>query len=162
MRNLLLTMMIFLCLAAAVNVTGAYRLSQATDPADGDKDLAKVGERWAKLWSEKQLDQLIELYAADAVFLTGQGARVTGRETIRALFKTALDSNNATLKVRSIVTEHSGNLAYDSGDYTETLTPISGGATREGKGQYVIVFKRQPNGKWLIIEHVWTDAPAGS
>jgi ketosteroid isomerase-like protein len=61
---------------------------------------------------------------------------------------------------RSLVTEISGNLAYDSGDYLETIIPGSGVAKTELKGNYVIVFKRQPSGKWLIIEHVWTDKPA--
>jgi uncharacterized protein (TIGR02246 family) len=123
-------------------------------------DPAKVAEQWAKLWSARQLDQLIELYAPDAVFLTGQGARISGREAIRALLKSALDTINPKLTVHSIVTEQSGNLAYDSGQYLETITPLAGGASHDGKGNYVIVFKRQEDGKWLIIQHVWTDAPA--
>ena len=122
-------------------------------------DLAKVSELWAHDWSAKQLDQVIELYAQDAVFLTGTGDRITGRTAIRTALKKALDTNTPYLTVRSLVTEQSGNLGYDSGDYRETITPVSGEGKRESHGNYVIVFKRQPNGKWLIIEHVWTDAP---
>jgi ketosteroid isomerase-like protein len=42
-------------------------------------DLGKVSERWANYWSARQLDQLVELYASDAVFLTGTGDRITGK-----------------------------------------------------------------------------------
>jgi uncharacterized protein (TIGR02246 family) len=124
------------------------------------KNPGKPAQRWAKLWTEKQLDAVTAMYAADAVFLTGQGARITGRDAIRALFKTAFDAVNPDLKVKSIVIEQSGNLAYDSGEYTETLTPVGGGAKRKGKGNYVMVLKRQRAGNWLIIQHVWTDVPS--
>jgi uncharacterized protein (TIGR02246 family) len=100
------------------------------------------------------------LYAPDAVFLTGTGDRISGRAAIRALFKSAMAAHTSDLTPRSLVTEVSGNLAYDSGEYSETITPASGVASSELKGNYLIVFKRQRNGKWLIIEHMWTDKPA--
>jgi uncharacterized protein (TIGR02246 family) len=122
--------------------------------------LSRVCGQWAEYWRQKQLDKVIALYAPDAVFLTGTGDRFSGREAIRAVFKTAMQGHTSDLTPRSLVTEISGNLAYDSGDYLETIIPASGVAKTELKGNYVIVFKRQPSGKWLIIEHVWTDKPA--
>jgi len=122
--------------------------------------LSKVCGQWAEYWRQKQLDKVVALYAPDAVFLTGTGERFSGRETIRAVFKTAMQSHTSDLTPRSLVTEVSGNLAYDSGDYLETIIPASGVAKTELQGNYVIVFKRQPSGKWLIVEHVWTDKPA--
>ena len=122
--------------------------------------LSQVCGQWAEYWRQKQLDNVVALYAPDAVFLTGTGDRISGRNAIRALFKTAMQGHTSDLTPRSLITEISGNLAYDSGDYLETIIPASGVAKTELKGNYVIVFKRQRNGKWLIIEHVWTDKPA--
>lgn len=130
--------------------------STATAPVNGE---ARIGERWAKLWSEKQLDSLIEMYAPDAVFLTGQGARITGRPAIRALFKTAFDQINPQLSVHNLSAEQADSLAYESGEYTETLTPVAGGPGRNGKGNYVIILRRGGDGKWMIIQHVWNDVP---
>jgi len=137
--------------------SGAGNVLESPDDLKDPKHLA---ERWARLWSEKKLDGVVEMYSTDAVFLTGQGARITGKDAIRALLKTAFDAINPDLKVRSILTEQSGNLAYDSGEYSETLTPVAGGAKREGKGNYVMILKRQRDGNWLIVQHVWTDVPA--
>ena len=122
--------------------------------------LSRVCGQWAGYWRQKKLDDVVALYAPDAVFLTGTGDRFSGREAIRAIFKTAMGGHTSDLTPRSLVTEVSGNLAYDSGDYLETIIPVSGVARKELKGNYVIVFKRQPTGRWLIIEHVWTDKPA--
>ena len=122
--------------------------------------LSSVCGQWAEYWRQKELDKVVALYAPDAVFLTGTGDRFSGREAIRAIFKTAMEGHTSDLTPRSLVTEVSGSLAYDSGDYLETIIPASGVARTELKGNYVIVFKRQPGGKWLIIEHVWTDKPA--
>ena len=122
--------------------------------------LSRVCGQWAEYWRQKQLDNVVALYAPDAVFLTGTGDRFSGRDAIRAVFKTAMEGHTSDLTPRSLVTEVSGNLAYDSGDYLETIIPASGVAKTELKGNYVIVFKRQRSGKWLIIEHVWTDKPA--
>ncbi len=122
--------------------------------------LSRVCGQWAEYWKQKQLDNVVALYAPDAVFLTGTGDRFSGRDAIRAVFKTAMEGHTSDLTPRSLVTEVSGNLAYDSGDYLETIIPASGVAKTELKGNYVIVFKRQRSGKWLIIEHVWTDKPA--
>src|SRR5712692_3142344 len=129
-------------------------------PSKVAKDLEKIGADWANYWNAKQIDALIGLYAREAVFLTGQGNRITGRPAIREVFKTALKTNTSNLSVHSVVTEESGNLAYNSGEYQQTVTPASGGPQTHLQGNYVIVFKRQPDGKWLIVEHAWTVAPA--
>jgi ketosteroid isomerase-like protein len=81
------------------------------------KKLSKVSADWASYWRQKQLDRVVALYAPDAAFLTGTGARINGRSAIRAAFKTALETNSSDLTPRSLGTEVSGDLAYDSGDY---------------------------------------------
>jgi uncharacterized protein (TIGR02246 family) len=124
------------------------------------KNLAKVAERWAGYWSAKQLDELVALYAEDAVFLTGQGDRFTGKKAIRDIFEKALKTNSSNITVRSLRTEIDDTLAYDSGDYHEVGT-AAGADKRELSGSYIIVFRKQ-NGRWLIIEHAWTDKPAKS
>jgi len=120
-----------------------------------------VAEQWAKLWSAKQLEPLVAMYASDAVFLTGTGDRITGRAAIRDAFQKGMASATAALTCRSVSTGGSGDLAYDSGDYTETIT-FADGKKRANKGSYLIVFRRQPDGKWLIVQHAWTEAPVAA
>ena len=46
-------------------------------------NLSNVSSVWARLFGAKQLDEIMELYAPDAVFLTGQGERISGKSAIR-------------------------------------------------------------------------------
>lgn len=148
-------------LLVATADVGAMRSVSAQSQLVGTRsapDVARLSERWAKEWSAKNLDSVIALYAEDAVFLTATGSRVTGRAAIRDLFEKALAANTSDLRVHSKVTEQSGNLAYDSGEYEETMT--SGGVKRSGRGNYLVVFRRNSKNQWRIVEHMWTDAPA--
>ena len=135
---------------------GAPIHSNAAAPGKTTEELAKIREQWVNRFSAKQLDPVMELYAPDAVFLTGGGQRITGAPAIRQLIKGAMDTVTVDLRLQSVKIEDSGKLAYDSGDYTETMTLIATGKKYPTRGSYLMIFKRQPDGKWRILEHAWT------
>jgi uncharacterized protein (TIGR02246 family) len=119
--------------------------------------VAKISEQWAKEWKAKNVDALMALYAEDAVFMPATGTRVTGRSAIRELFAKALAVYTSDIHVHSKVTEQSGHLAYDSGEYDEMST--SGGVQRAGKGNYLVILRRDNKNEWRIVQHMWTDVP---
>lgn len=47
----------------------------------------------------------------------------------------------------------SGDLAYDSGHYSQDVTP-PGGQPMKVSGHYVVVLKRQADGAWKIVQHI--------
>lgn len=120
-------------------------------------NVAQISERWAKEWGAGNLEGLIALYAEDAVFLPATGSRITGRAAIRELFEKALATNSSKLSVHSKVSQQSGELAYDSGEYEETTT--SKGLARSGRGNYLVILRRTGPNQWRIIQHMWTDVP---
>jgi ketosteroid isomerase-like protein len=121
--------------------------------------LAKIREAWVQDLRTKQLEPILKLYAPDAAFLRPTGERITGSAALRTLFQTIMATFNSDLTLHSQNFETSGALAYDSGDFQETLTTIATGAKITAKGSYIIIFKRQPNGSWQIVQHVWTGTP---
>ncbi|SRR5258708_5891315 len=128
---------------------------------DAASEMAKIRVDWPKALYSKQLDQIAMLYAPDAVFISA-GDRFTGRPAIRDLCKNAMATYTSNMSLHSIVTGHSGDLAYDSGDYRETVVTISDGITKNLSGNYLMVFQRQADGHWLILEQVWTEAASAS
>lgn len=150
---------LFVLLAAAVDAQVVNQVNGRHPVRQPDDAIAKISETWAKEWGAKNLEGVLALYAEDAVFLPSTGSRVTGRAAIRELFAGALASHSSKLQVRSKVTEHSGNLAFDSGEYDETFT--SGGVTKSGRGQYLVVLRREGKDQWRIVQHIWTDLQAG-
>jgi ketosteroid isomerase-like protein len=121
--------------------------------------LAKLREAWVQDLRTKQLEPILKFYAPDAVFLQPTGERITGSAALRALFQTIMATFNSDLTLHSQNLETSGDLAYDSGDFQENLTTIATGAKITSKGSYIIIFKRQPNGAWQIVQQVFTGTP---
>lgn len=142
-----------LALAALLFMSVPGLNQQAPDPQDA---IARLRSEWSKNLHDKKLDQIVMLYAEEAAFLPPNGDRITGRTEIRKLTKAAMDTFTSDLTFQSMNFEHSGDLAYDSGEYRETLTNISDGGVSHGQGNYLMVLKRQPDGTWLIVQQAWT------
>ena len=121
--------------------------------------LAKIRETWVHDLRAKKLEPVLKFYAPNAVFLQPSGERITGSAAIRSLFQSIMSTFNSDLTLQSHNLETSGDLAYDSGDFQETLTNVATGAKISSKGSYITIFKRQPNGSWQIVQQVWTGSP---
>jgi ketosteroid isomerase-like protein len=144
---------------AAILVETLSCATTAAPQASTIATLAKIREAWVQDLRTKQLEPILKLYAADAVFLQPTGERITGSDALRNLFQTIMATFDSDLTLHSQNLETSGDLAYDSGDFQESLTTIASGAKITSKGSYIIIFRRQPNGSWLIVQHVWTGVP---
>ncbi|MDD3642466.1 MAG: nuclear transport factor 2 family protein, partial [Candidatus Krumholzibacteria bacterium] len=53
----------------------------------GRGTMAETLERWLRAWDERDLDGVMALFAGDAVFESWSGARVAGRDRIRAAWE---------------------------------------------------------------------------
>jgi ketosteroid isomerase-like protein len=149
------TAVVFLAVAAFSSTLAPSAAAQASTIAA----LARIREAWVQDLHAKKLEPILKFYAADAVFLQPTGERVSGSAALRALFQKVMATFNSDLTLRSQNLETSGDLAYDSGDFQETLTIIATGARITSKGSYIIIYRRQPNGDWQIVQHAWTGAP---
>jgi ketosteroid isomerase-like protein len=156
MALLLLTVVAFV--APFLFASRTTDASPQTSTRDRDA-LAKLREDWVQDLHSKKLEPILNFYAADAAFLQPNGDRITGSAALRTLFQNIMATFNSDLTLHSLSLEASGNLAYDSGEFEETLTNIATGAKIESKGSYVIIYKREANGAWRIVQHVWTGAP---
>ena len=132
-------------------------VAQSPTPLSVGAEIARIREQWASDLRDKRLDSIAMLYEPDASFISGGSGRVTGRPAIRALCQGAMAALTSTTHFHSVRLEGSGDLAYDSGDYDETTVSMSDGSKQDLKGSYLMVFKRQADGKWLIAEQMWTE-----
>ncbi|HWW15144.1 MAG TPA: DUF4440 domain-containing protein [Candidatus Dormibacteraeota bacterium] len=150
----------FLFLTSAT-ILASILLPNATAGAQSStlETLTKMREAWVQDLRTKQLEPILKFYTPDAVFLQPTGERITGTAALRALFQTVMSTFTSDLTLHSQNLESSGDLAYDSGDFQETLTTIATGAKLTSKGSYVMIFKRQPTGSWQIVQQVWTGTP---
>ncbi len=121
----------------------------------------------------KQLPELIKLYALDAVLLPPDGQRIEGREAIEKYWRGFLETRVPVLTLKAMSARSSGDMAYESGSVAFSGSAantgnaaIAGGnsigLTRRIGGSYLIVRQRQSDGRWLIVQHAFTENFLGS
>lgn len=115
----------------------------------------KLRQEWARDLHEKRLKASTALYAPDAVFIQPDGARVKGSAAIRRLYEKVTSTFDSSLNFSSERVEISGDLAYDSGTYTETLVTRATHKSMLSKGSYLTIYRRGKDGNWRIAEQMW-------
>ena len=111
--------------------------------------IRRVGDQWAQHWNAGELDKLMDAYAADAVYMPPHHAAVHGRQAIHDYLQGPLRHGVTSLTYDVTYIRHSGDLAYDVGRYTMTIAHKDG--SRQDKGKYLTVWKRQSDGGWKIV-----------
>lgn len=111
---------------------------------------------FAKCFNSRDMEGLLDLYEADAVFVRGPEDHVSGRASIRKALQEFLDTGGQIAFRTRHAVQH-GEIALLSNEYT--LRGVDG----EGKpftisGKTSEVLRRQSDGRWLYI----IDHPAGA
>lgn len=131
----------------------------ASSSANSASEIAAISPLWAREWTARHADAVLALYADDAVFHAPDQGTITGRAAINDLFQKMQSIVIPSLTMRSTRSQIAGNLAYDSGVFQETITLKADNSTQQHHGTYLMVLHREA-GKWLIIEHMWSDLSA--
>jgi ketosteroid isomerase-like protein len=133
--------------------------TSAAAPSTADPFVG-LRNQWASDLHARHVDDSLAQYADDADFISDAG-RTHGMAALRELFKTITATYDSDLTFTSERVEVSGDLAYDSGTYTETLLTRATGKSQQMTGSYLTVYRRTSvgtsgNAVWLIKEQMWT------
>jgi uncharacterized protein (TIGR02246 family) len=115
----------------------------------------RLTQEWVLACNTRQLDELIELYAADALVLRSNMPPIRGALAVREFFYASLEAGLAEVAVDPIRVEVLGDLAHEVGRYS-ALVPGASGKRREERGKYLWVFAKQPSGDWKLISECWS------
>lgn len=137
----------------------AFWAGEAIAAPDARAQVAQAREGWLAAFKAKNIDQAVSFYASDAVFLQPTGDRIEGIDAIRELYKKVAGTFDSEIQIMSRNLEVSAELALDSGEYEEILTDRATTQKQRFRGQYVMIFRLSSDGKWKIIQHVWTVVP---
>ena len=129
-------------------MAGAAGLSRA------EAAIRKLTQDWALACNTKQLEDLVELYAADAVVLRPNVPMVRGMAAIREFFFGSLSAGLGEVELETLKVEILGDLAYEAGR-CKMLVPAMG-KRREERGKYLLSMARQA-GEWKILADCWSN-----
>ena len=114
----------------------------------------KLTQDWMVACNGKQLDDLVELYAVDAVVLRPNVPPVRGTAAIREFFFGVLDAGLGEVDMEPLRVETFGDVAYEAGR-CKMLVPSTMGKRREERGKYLLTLARHA-GDWKILADCWS------
>ncbi len=135
--------------------------------ADVEAEAAAIREvlaEWAEAWNDKDVERVLSSTTEDASLLPPNAPIATGKEALRALTTQMVESPGFALTAEPTKVEASrtGDLAYSSGTYEITVDDPEGNPVTE-RGKWVLVCKKQPDGTWKVVTHIWnSDGPAAA
>ncbi len=126
--------------------------------------LRDIAVQWAEAANEKDIPGIVALYTADASLLPPDAARVSGTDAVRGLWAESVESPGYAVTVQTMETEVSrtSDLAYSRGTHKVTVDDPEGNPVTDS-GKWVVVCKKQTDGSWKIVTHIWnSDGSAAS
>jgi uncharacterized protein (TIGR02246 family) len=135
---------------------GASQSATAGKPAAGDPKadraaIDKLRAEFAENYSAGDIKRVAAAYAPDAVLIQNFAPAVVGSEAITEFMTAQFEAASIRLALSSeeIVFPGPGR-AVDRGTYQSTISMRAGTTSREDRGDYVVVWERQPDGAWKL------------
>jgi len=115
----------------------------------------RLTQEWVLACNTRQLDELMELYAPDALVLRSNLPTIRGAAAVREFFFASLEAGLGEVSVEPMRVEVLGDLAHEVGRYS-ALVPGTAGKRREERGKYLWVFAKQASGDWKLVSECWS------
>jgi ketosteroid isomerase-like protein len=115
----------------------------------------KVVLDWVQACNTRHIDDLLELYTADATIIRSSVPPVRSLPAIREFLASLLEAGLGDVEMESLRLEILGDIALDLGR-CKMLVPVAMGKRREERGKYLVVLVRQPAGDWKILADCWS------
>jgi uncharacterized protein (TIGR02246 family) len=124
--------------------------------AQAEAEVREAVARWTATAAAKDAEGFLSFYTDDAVLMVADAPDLEGTEALAGVVAAMMQDPAFSLRFGSdrIVAARSGDLAYETGHYTLTMSGPDGDPTTE-KGHYVVVWRKQTDGSWKVA----LDAP---
>ena len=141
-------------LATACSPAGPTPEQVEAEKVEAEAALSSLLDELETTYNTNDASALATLYAEDAVFMPGNQPTVSGRQQIGTWFGGVFDQFTAKLTISSEEHQVAGDLGFDRGTYSVSLTPKAGGDSMEQNGRYLVVLQRQPDGTWKVARDI--------
>ena len=123
-----------------------------------ERAIREVHSTWIDAVNAGDLDRLLTLVADDVVFLN-PGQAPVGRDGFSANFSVAHQQAriNCISELEDVVVV--GEVAYTLSRDSLSVTPRAGGEAMQIAGHRITVYRKQPDGRWLLARDAHTLSP---
>ncbi|MCU1272687.1 MAG: Ketosteroid isomerase-like protein [Bryobacterales bacterium] len=134
---------------------GQFNVQTGSNREADERAIRDLDAEWAKAAAEKNVDQVMTSYADDASMFVPNEPIAMGKPAIRVEW-TKMTSNPGyalSFSPSRVDVAKAGDMAYEFGVYSLMLTGPDGKPIND-RGKYVVVWKKQPDGKWKVVADI--------
>jgi|KBSSwiStaDraftv2_1062776.scaffolds.fasta_scaffold123325_3 ketosteroid isomerase-like protein len=148
--------LLIVSLSTACQTQSAPATSTDTRAAD-EASLKATENEWSKAAGTKDVEKTVAFYGDDAVVLPPNSPVLTGKVSIRAMWKTMQEAPGFSIHWQATKVEvaRSGDIAYTSGSYEWTQNDSNGKPMTE-KGKYLEAWKKQTDSSWKCVADMFS------
>jgi len=145
----------------ALPLGGCASLPVTTSHAADEAAITEFNRRYLGAINDGDIATLSSLTTADHIMIASGRPPTVGKKANdeangRAFEKFDIDETWTPLE-----TVISGDLAYQRGTFTVSATPKAGGDTSHSTGNFLRIYRKQPDGSWRMVRDMFnSDQPA--
>jgi uncharacterized protein (TIGR02246 family) len=139
-----------LALFLACQPAAEQQVAAPPDPAP----INALRDKFAAMYNSGDITGLGELYTDDAVVMNNQQPAAEGKQAILQNGQALVDQFTVNMSITPVDTQIVGDLAYEHGSFTMSLTPKAGGDPMPNSGNYIVVLKRGADGVWRLHREI--------
>jgi uncharacterized protein (TIGR02246 family) len=131
------------------------------DTRDADEAAIQAAvEEWSTAAQAKDAEKFASFYTEDAVLMMESAPDVHGITALREAMGGMMQDPHFSLSFAAdnVVVARSGDLAYETGSYTLTLSDPEGNPSTQ-RGHYVDVWRKSADGTWRVAVDVPVSDP---
>ncbi len=123
-----------------------------------EQEIHEVHSTWIAAVNGGDLDHLLTLMTDDVVFIN-PGQAPFGRDAFSLAFSAAHQRAriHCTSELQEVVV--AGEVAYTRSRDALSVTQRAGGAATQFAGHHITVYRKQPDGRWLLARDAHTLSP---
>ncbi len=119
------------------------------------KDVAaELNAKWDAAFNAKQAEQVAAMYDDTASVIPAGADQVTGKAAILAFWTNTIAQGIIDHKLKLIEAVEAGELAFQRGLWSAAMINEAG-ERQAFKGNVHLVYRRQADGGWKALTHVW-------
>jgi uncharacterized protein (TIGR02246 family) len=149
------------CIVLLSLISGCAKQTVPDTRAEDERVIRELEIEGLKALETKDLEREMSLFSEDALALYPNIPLLTGKDAIRESWRANFARPGFAMSGQPLKVEvsRSGDLAYVRGIYTMTVNDAKGKPITD-KGKYIVVYKKQPDGKWkLAVDSGNSDLP---
>ncbi|HEY6050617.1 MAG TPA: nuclear transport factor 2 family protein [Thermoanaerobaculia bacterium] len=129
-------------------------------PAANDPAIIAVADAYVAAVLKGDAPAIADLYTEDAMEMPPNAAAVKGRAALSEYYKKQMaEAKFSAFTLKHVETRAAGDVGYDVGTYSQTLTPAGAPAPVNDTGKYIVLVKKA-GGKWRVAYVVYnSDLP---